>query len=169
MRGPHRRGSGPACGRVLGKRRERVRARFLSRGGDSGAGPQRVIKGSQPTQRNTLGLARGSAPSNPDRGEFPPVPHHPRRVSGMLSTTTARASPSERKALWLLKSPATWTRHRGYFGGALVCLHRLDPQRRKSSSIPRPFEAGFSCSHWTIFSMTTSKPPWRSPVSCPTP
>ena len=30
-----------------------------------------------------------------------------------------------------------------------------------------PFEAGFSCSHWTTFSMTTSKPPWRSTVSCP--
>jgi len=72
VRGPRRRGSGPACGRVLRKRRERVRARFLSRGGDSGAGPQRVVKGSQPTQCHTLGLARGSAPSNPDwRG----VPH----------------------------------------------------------------------------------------------
>ncbi len=47
------------------------------RGGDSGAGPQRVIKGSQPTQRHTLGLARGSAPSNPDRGELPPSPITP--------------------------------------------------------------------------------------------
>ena len=45
--------------------------------------------------------------------------------------------------------------------------HVLDPRRRKSSIISRPFEAGFSCSYWTIFSMTTSKPPWRSTVSCP--
>ena len=27
-------------------------------------------------------------------------------------------------------------------------------------------EAGFSCSHWTIFSMATSRPAWRSTVSC---
>ena len=46
-------------------------------GGDSGAGPQRVIKGSQPTQCHTLGLARGSAPSNPGRGELPPPPFTP--------------------------------------------------------------------------------------------
>ena len=45
--------------------------------------------------------------------------------------------------------------------------HVLDPRRRKSSIISRPLEAGFSCSYWTIFSMTTSKPPWRSTVSCP--
>ena len=45
--------------------------------------------------------------------------------------------------------------------------HVLDPRRRKSSIISRPLEAGFSCSHWSIFSMTTSKPPWRSTVSCP--
>ena len=82
VRRPHRRGSGPACGRVLRKRRERVQARFLLRGGDSGAGPQRVIKGSQPTQRNTLGLARGSAPSNPDRGKFSPAPITPAAFRG---------------------------------------------------------------------------------------
>ena len=73
MRGPHRWGSGPACGRVLRKRREWVQAPFLLRGGDSGAGPQRVAPGSQPTQCMTLGLARGSGPFEPPAaGEFPP-------------------------------------------------------------------------------------------------
>ena len=76
-------------------------------------------------------------------------------------------APSERKALGWLKSRATHVRHRGFFGGALVRLHRLDPQRRKSSIISRPLEAGFSCSRWTIFSMTTSRPPWPSTVSWP--
>ena len=48
------------------------------RGGDSGAGPQRVEKGSQPTQCHALGLARGSAPSNPQlRGSFPLAPITP--------------------------------------------------------------------------------------------
>ena len=92
MRRPHRRGSGPACGRVLRKRRERVQARFLLRGGDSGAGPQRVIKGSQPTQRNTLGLARGSAPSNPDPGEPSPGPlSHPPLPSPSTMTDASLA------------------------------------------------------------------------------
>ncbi len=82
VKGSHLPGSGPACGRAPRKRRERVRARFLSRGGDSGAGPQRVIKESQPTQRNTLGLARGSAPSNPGGGELPPPPITPGAFRG---------------------------------------------------------------------------------------
>ena len=54
-----------------------------------------------------------------------------------------------------------------FFGGASVCLHRLDPQRRKSSIISRPVEVGVSWSHWSIFSMTTLRPAWRSTVSCP--
>ncbi len=36
--------------------------------------PQRVVPGSQPTQCSTLGLARGSAPSNPRPGGTPPCP-----------------------------------------------------------------------------------------------
>ena len=91
VRGPHRRGSGPACGRVLRKRRERVRARFLSRGGDSGAGPQRVIKGSQPTQRNTLGAGEGLRPFEPRPGGTPPSPHHPRRSLLLLPGTSSLA------------------------------------------------------------------------------
>ena len=142
--------------------------RHARRGGDSGAGPQRVIKGSQPTQCQTLGLARGSAPSNPDRREFPPTPHHPRRgVPGKLSTTTARAPPSERKALWLSKSRATWTGHRGYFGGALVYLHPLDPQRRKSPIIPAPDKAAISASAWSTIAATASRTPLCSTVSFP--
>ena len=45
--------------------------------------------------------------------------------------------------------------------------HALDPRRRKSSFMSRPLETGLSCSHWRIFSMTTSRPSWRSTVSWP--
>ena len=41
---------------------------------------QRSVPGSQPTQCNTLGLARGSGPFEPPTGENSPLPpHHPRR------------------------------------------------------------------------------------------
>ena len=40
-----------------------------------------------------------------------------------------------------MKSRATHVRHRGFFGGAFVRRHRLDPQRRKSSIDPAPAEA----------------------------
>ena len=41
--------------------------------------PQRVVKGSQPTQCQTLGLARGSGPFEPPtRGSFPLAPQSPR-------------------------------------------------------------------------------------------
>ena len=47
--------------------------------GTAGPAPQRVVPGSQPTQCNTLGLARGSGPFEPPTGESSPVaPHHPR-------------------------------------------------------------------------------------------
>ena len=58
-------------------------------------------------------------------------------------------------------------RHPPFVRWPPIRRHVLDPGRRKSSIISRPLEAGFSCSHGTIFSMTTSKPPWRSTVSCP--
>ena len=137
--------------------------------GTAGPVPQRVIKGSQPTQCMTLGLARGSAPSNPDCwGVSPWPPNHPRRgVPGKLSTTTARAPPSERKALWLSKSRAIWTRRQGFFGGALLCLHRLDPQRRKSSIIPAPVKAAISASAWSTIPATASRTPLCSTVSFP--
>jgi len=67
-------------------------------------------------------------------------------VPGKHLTTTARAPPSEKEALRLLKARATQTRHRGFFGGALVCLHRIDPQRRKSLIIPRTSRAAVPCS-----------------------
>ena len=75
------------------------------------------------------------------------------------------ALPSDRKALGLLKRRATDARHRGFFGGALVRLHRLDPQRRKSSIIPRSSSEPVSCSVWRTFLTAASKPPWRSRVS----
>ena len=90
---------------------------------------------------------------------------------GTTWTTTARTSPSERGALGLLKgratSCATYARHPPSERWPPIRRHGLDPQRRKSSIISRPLEAGFSCSYWTIFSMTTSKPSWRSTVSQP--
>ena len=91
--------------------------------------------------------------------------------SGTTWTTTAGTSPSERGALGLLKgratSCATYARHPPSGRVTPIRRHVLDPRRRKSSIMSRPLEAGFSCSYWTIFSMTTSKPPWRSTVSCP--
>ena len=88
---------------------------------------------------------------------------------GTAWTTTARASPSESGALGLLKgratSCATYVRHPPFVSGPPIRRHVLDPRRRKSSIIPRPFEAGFSCSPCTIFSMTTSRLAWRSTVS----
>ena len=88
---------------------------------------------------------------------------------GTAWTTTARASPSESGALGLLKgratSCATYVRHPPFVRWSPIRRHVLDPRRRKWSIIPRPLEAGFSCSHWTIFSMTTSRLAWRSTVS----
>ena len=88
---------------------------------------------------------------------------------GTAWTTTARASPSESGALGLLKGRATTcatsVRHPPFVSGPPIRRHVLDPRRRKSSIMSRPFEAGFSCSHWTIFSMTTARPAWRSTVS----
>ena len=88
---------------------------------------------------------------------------------GTTWTTTARTSPSERGALGLLKGRATTCatsmRHPPFVSGPPLRRHVLDPQRRKSSMFRRPLEAGFTCSHWTIFSMTTSRPPRGSTVS----
>ena len=42
--------------------------------GTAGPAPQRVVPGSQPTQCNTLGLARGSGPFEPPTGGTPPCP-----------------------------------------------------------------------------------------------
>ena len=98
------------------------------------------------------------------------VPNHVQcGFPGTAWTTTARASPSESGALGLLNgratSCATYVRHPPFVRWSPIRRHVLDPRRRKSSIIPRPFEAGFSCSHWTIFSMTTSRLAWRSTVS----
>ena len=86
---------------------------------------------------------------------------------GTTWTTTGRASLSESGALGLLKRRATSMRRPPFVRWPPLRRHVLDPRRRKSSIIPRPFEAGLSCSHWSICSMTTSRPPWRSTVSCP--
>ena len=42
--------------------------------GTAGPAPHRVVPGSQPTQCNTLGLARGSGPFEPPTGGTPPCP-----------------------------------------------------------------------------------------------
>ena len=88
---------------------------------------------------------------------------------GTAWTTTARTSPSESGALGLLMGRATTcatsVRHPPFVRWSPIRRHVLDPRRRKSSIIPRPLEAGFSCSHWSIFSMTTSRLAWRSTVS----
>ena len=88
---------------------------------------------------------------------------------GTAWTTTARASPSESGALGLLKgrttSCATYARHPPSERVTPIRRHVLDPRRRKSSIMSRPLEAGFSCSPWSIFSMTTSRRAWPSTVS----
>ena len=86
-------------------------------------------------------------------------------VSEKRSITTARASPSEREALWSLNSCPARVSGPTFVRRTPLRRHGLDPRRRKSSIIARPFEAGSSCSQWTTFSMTTSKPPWPSTVS----
>ena len=58
-------------------------------------------------------------------------------------------------------------RHPPFVSGPPLRRHVLDPRKRKSSIISRPSESGFSCSHWSIFSMTTSRSAWPSTVSCP--
>ena len=116
-----------------------------------------------PCRRRTGLYPKGFGQSAPTRVQcgFP----------GTTWTTTARTSPSESGALGLLKgratSCATYVRHPPFVSGPPIRRHVLDPRRRKSSIISRPLEAGFSCSHWSIFSMTTLRPPWRSTVSCP--
>ena len=151
--------------------------------GTAGPAAHRVVPGSQPTQCNTLGLARGSGPFEPPTGESSPLAppslpaapfslSHDRALDGARSDSDGSdaafrgssrpqrrgAPPSERKALGWLKSRATHLRHRGFKGGALVRLHRLDPRRRKSLIISRPLEASVSYSTWSIFSTATLRP-----------
>ena len=86
-------------------------------------------------------------------------------VSEKRSTTTARASPSEREALWSLNSCPARVSGPTFVRRTPLRRHVLGPARRKSSILSRPFGAGSSCSYWTTSSMTTSKPPWPSTVS----
>ena len=84
-RGPRRPGSGPAMGSRSPGEEERIfgaipvagqvlsRSRRAVRVGAAGPAPQRVVKGSQPTQCMTLGLARGSGPFEPPAGESSPL------------------------------------------------------------------------------------------------
>ena len=86
-------------------------------------------------------------------------------VSEKRSITTARASPSEREALWSLNSCPARVSGPPFVRRTPLRRHVLDPARRKSSIIARASEAGVSCSQWTTFSMTTSRLPWPSTVS----
>ena len=124
--------------------------------------PRRGVRGGDTRCRRPTGLypiGFGQSVPTPVQCGFP----------GTAWTTTARTSPSESGALGLLKGRATtcatYVRHPPFVRWSPIRRHVLDPRRRKSSIIPRPLEAGFSCSHWTIFSMTTSRLAWRSTVS----
>ena len=88
----------------------------------------------------------------------------PMKRSQKVPDHNGEKTPSERKASWLSKARATWPRHWGYFSGALICLHRRDSQRRKSSIISRPLDAGVPPSAWSIFSTTASRSQRRSTV-----
>ena len=89
------------------------------------------------------------------------------RRFGKASNHSGKEPPSEREALWLSKVCTIQVNNLVSVKYSPIQRHLLDPQRRKSSIMSRPLEAGSSCSHWTIFSMTTPRPPWRSTVSCP--
>ena len=124
--------------------------------------PRRAVRGSGHAMPAPRWLyPRGLGESVPTRVQcgFP----------GTTWTTTARATPSESGVLGLLKGRATtcatYVRHPPFVRWSPIRRHVLDPRRRKSSIMSRPFEAGFSCSHWTIFSMTRSRLAWRSTVS----
>ena len=64
---------------------------------------------------------------------------------GSPPTTTARAPPSERKALWVSKSCHPSMSPPPSERVTPIRRHLLDPQRRKSSIIPRPLDTGHSC------------------------
>ena len=93
--------------------------------GTAGPAPHRVVPGSQPTQCNTLGLARGSGPFEPPtRGERSPAPpitpaapfslsHAGVAFDGVLTPLNPRALPGRLDFLtpWHSRAPrnASWT------------------------------------------------------------
>jgi len=122
-----------------------------------GAPPRRAWRGGTREAQPRFAL------SQPTRGiRANPCPI---RLSRQGPDHSSEGSPSEREALRWSKACATSVSHLLFVRGPPLRRHVLDPRRRKSSIISRPLEARFSCSHWTIFSMTTPKPPWRSTVS----
>ena len=86
---------------------------------------------------------------------------------GTAWTTTARAPPSEREALWLSVACHPLMATPPSERVPPICCHLCDPRWRKLSIIPRWLRPGFSCSRWTVFSLTASRPAWPSTVSCP--
>ncbi len=119
-----------------------------------------------PPRRARGGRARRSLASlfRSGRGESVPT-RFQCGFPGTTWTTTARTPPSERGALGWSKSCPPWMSTPPSERWTPLRRHVLDPRRRKSSIMSRPLEAGSSCSHWSIFSMTTPRPPWRSIVS----
>ena len=139
--------------RSLHLHRSRAARRRAVRGGDS-RGRRRTAKCRGASLPNVIhwGWRGAPAPSNPDRGK--------------LSTTTARASPSESADLRWSNACTTCLRHPPPCKGATHTTARAwtpgAGNRRSFRGLWRP---GFFCSRWTIVSMTTSKPPWPSTVS----
>ena len=80
-------------------------------------------------------------------------------VWGMPQTTTARAPPSLREALWRSNKWAIQVGYPPCVNGPPLRRHRRDPQRRKSSIIPRPFNTGLSRASWVIFLRAGLRPP----------
>ena len=75
--------------------------------GTAGPVPQRVIKGSQPTQCHTLGLARGSGPFEPRPGGTPPCPPSPPPVP---SPAPGNFEPGSHLGLPRASDPLGWGR-----------------------------------------------------------
>ena len=61
---------------------------------------------------------------------------------GKVSTTAARATPSDSAVLWLPNACTTCMRHPPSKRGTPIRRHGLDPRRRKLSTRPAPAEGG---------------------------
>ncbi len=119
VRGPHRRGSGPAM-RSRSPEEEGAGPGALPVAGRGQRGRSATRNKGEPAYPMSysapwkgalyyIGAGEGLRPFEPRQRGTPPCPrHHPRRgISGKPSTTTASAPPSERKSLRWLKSRAT--------------------------------------------------------------
>ena len=109
--------------------------------GTAGPAPHRVVKGSQPTQCHTLGLARGSGPFEPPTGESAPLaPPSPRR-SFFLSHDRGLdgAGGDSDEGVWSIPAPRTKGNRDYRVPLCRRALEVLDEARALSRSSPLVF------------------------------